>query len=613
MSSEEPVAAAKQDEMKEIKDKEPKNPNTSFIHKLYAMLEDHNLDHLIWWHANQSSFYVLPSEEFTRVLSNYFKHANIASFIRQLNMYGFHKVNDNFNNETLTTTPPPSDQTGSRKGSNSSNNSSYVWEFKHSSGWFRQGNTEGLTQIKRRSFKNVSSQKEVHSLKLPQTEGMKDAQNYVPYRYHPSSPGDLNDVTMQEEMDMKARLTNSYVQQQMSTTMPPKETNYLELTGQYHDLLRAYDALTYRYEIVKEDLTKTNYDCVSLLDVLKDVVGLIPKEPANEMMTTKLLSELEKFKTNVLQRCAARDMAFKQVTNGLGHYGESGSIFSDSHGSLAVPINTPHTSLSHIPQPPPRNSSATSSFHPYDQSQLPYKDIRYSGSSNRPRNVSVFDPLQPATPSVINTGPPPPPPGEQSPAILSQMHETDMSHQSAQQPMRRNSPAVMPFLGSPGPVRRSSPGPGNPPPPLIMQTLSGVPGENAKTRSSSANSLSYLQNTAPAPTGSPTNNLKRAGSMPSQPVTEEKRSSQTYSLTNPPRSIPSQLNQRTVHEHQQQQTAHQSRTNSSSSASATSVPPLQNTPSTTVYSLLNPPKGRTEEPKRESDVTEEIVKRIRSQ
>ncbi|KAH3671266.1 hypothetical protein OGAPHI_000489 [Ogataea philodendri] len=585
MLSEEPVLEPKPDDSKEVREKEQKNSNTSFIHKLYAMLEDHDLDHLIWWHSNQTSFYVLPSEEFTRVLSNYFKHANVASFIRQLNMYGFHKVNDNFNNETLTTTPPPSEQAGSRKGSNSSNNSSFVWEFKHSSDWFRQGNVEGLTQIKRRSFKNVTSQKEVHNIKVPPIEGAPEPQNYVPYRYQPNSPGDMNDTTVQEEMDMKSRMTNSYLQQQMSTSVPKTDAKYMEVAAQYSELLRSYDMLNYRYEIVKEDLTKTNYDCVSLIDVLRDVVGLVPKDPVNEQVTSKVLTELEKFKTNVLQRCAARDMAFKQLSNGPGYYGDSGMLYSEPPSSLAGPMPTPHVSISHSHQPVGRNLSA-SSFHPYEPSQMPYKDIRYSVSSNRSRNLSVFDPLQPATPALIPAGHPPQGP-EQSPAVLNQAHEGEL------QPIHRDSNVMMPFSGSPGPPRRSSPGLGNPP--VMLQSLSTVQTDTLKTRSSSTNSLPYLHNA----TSSPTNNLRRAGSNPTPPtISDEKRGSQGYSLANPPRSLP-QINTPPVHEPQ--------RNNSTASTGPT------NPSSTAVFSLLNPSKSHPEDQKRDLDQADENVKRARSQ
>lgn len=62
---------------------------TVFIHKLYDMLEDSSLSHLIWWSPTNDSFCLYPGEEFSNVLAQYFKHTNIASFIRQLNMYGF--------------------------------------------------------------------------------------------------------------------------------------------------------------------------------------------------------------------------------------------------------------------------------------------------------------------------------------------------------------------------------------------------------------------------------------------------------------------------------------------------------------------------------------------
>lgn len=164
---------------------ETKKPQAlSFIHKLYLMLEKPELDNLIWWHENNSNFLISPNEEFSKTLSNYFKHANIASFIRQLNMYGFHKVNDsthsastddaishsqtqtqNAQSQNLDSQDRPSLENSKTKSKGVSNNFP-VWEFKHSSGVFRKGNIEALNTIKRRSFKNPVSDKEVHNLKL---------------------------------------------------------------------------------------------------------------------------------------------------------------------------------------------------------------------------------------------------------------------------------------------------------------------------------------------------------------------------------------------------------------------------------------------------------------
>lgn len=112
----------------------PKVVQTAFIHKLYSMLEDPNIQHLISWSNNNDSFVMSPSSEFSKVLAQYFKHTNISSFVRQLNMYGFHKVSDVFH-------------TGSPE--------SALWEFKHGNGNFKKGDLMGLREIKRRASRHT--------------------------------------------------------------------------------------------------------------------------------------------------------------------------------------------------------------------------------------------------------------------------------------------------------------------------------------------------------------------------------------------------------------------------------------------------------------------------
>lgn len=65
----------------------------AFLTKLWTLVEDPQTDELIRWSPNGTSFHVFDHGRFSKeVLPKFFKHNNMASFIRQLNMYGFRKV-----------------------------------------------------------------------------------------------------------------------------------------------------------------------------------------------------------------------------------------------------------------------------------------------------------------------------------------------------------------------------------------------------------------------------------------------------------------------------------------------------------------------------------------
>ncbi|XP_075559832.1 heat shock factor protein 1-like isoform X3 [Dermacentor variabilis] len=65
----------------------------AFLVKLWKLVEDEKCNDLISWSSSGQSFIIHNQIQFAKeLLPLYFKHSNMASFIRQLNMYGFRKV-----------------------------------------------------------------------------------------------------------------------------------------------------------------------------------------------------------------------------------------------------------------------------------------------------------------------------------------------------------------------------------------------------------------------------------------------------------------------------------------------------------------------------------------
>ncbi|KAG6531180.1 heat stress transcription factor A-5-like [Zingiber officinale] len=64
-----------------------------FLLKTYEMVDDASTNDIVSWSSTNASFVVWNHTEFAaRLLPTYFKHNNFSSFIRQLNTYGFRKI-----------------------------------------------------------------------------------------------------------------------------------------------------------------------------------------------------------------------------------------------------------------------------------------------------------------------------------------------------------------------------------------------------------------------------------------------------------------------------------------------------------------------------------------
>ena len=116
----------------------PLPPRTSvagFVSKLFRMVTDAPGNLIYWSPASGASFYVAQPDEFARVvLPQFFKHNNFSSFVRQLNMYGFHKV--------------PQPQQGTLAATQKEMETPALWEFSHES--FIRGHPDLLPMVRRR-------------------------------------------------------------------------------------------------------------------------------------------------------------------------------------------------------------------------------------------------------------------------------------------------------------------------------------------------------------------------------------------------------------------------------------------------------------------------------
>eukprot|EP00298_Acanthocystis_sp_HF-20_P016724 c21564_g1_i5.p1 GENE.c21564_g1_i5~~c21564_g1_i5.p1 ORF type:complete len:231 (+),score=67.94 c21564_g1_i5:52-744(+) len=92
----------------------------AFLNKTYEIVDNPANNHIIAWSDSGVTFIVYDTGAFcSHILPAHFKHNNLASFVRQLNIYGFQKVGNK-----------------------------HMWEFRHEK--FRKNCRHELCEIKRK-------------------------------------------------------------------------------------------------------------------------------------------------------------------------------------------------------------------------------------------------------------------------------------------------------------------------------------------------------------------------------------------------------------------------------------------------------------------------------
>ena len=183
-----------------------------FIKKLYKILNSGTHNEVISWSPDEACFAIKDIHSFSEsILPQYFKHKNISSFIRQLNMYGFHKA---------------------KEGS---------YEFTHP--LFKPGQVESLKSIHRKNSDTCVQKEKAQDItdRIDRVQSQQEVMEGIldSLEKHYDRIVEQNQILVQELFERKKR--ESIIAEMMKKLCndPEKKLNLNELSedwGDFHDL-----------------------------------------------------------------------------------------------------------------------------------------------------------------------------------------------------------------------------------------------------------------------------------------------------------------------------------------------------------------------------------------
>ncbi|CAH1417721.1 unnamed protein product [Lactuca virosa] len=228
-----------------------------FLTKIYDMVDDPSIDHIVSWSRGGQSFTVLDPHAFaTNLLPRYFKHNNFSSFVRQLNTYGFRKIDPD------------------------------VWEFANEA--FVRGQRHVLKNIKRRrapssssSSSSATSQGCPESFGLDEVGRLKHEKQVLMMELVNLRQQQQNTRAQLQAMEVRIRGTEKKQQKVMSflakAMQNPEFVRKLVQHGRRQDLLdaiRGFDGVESgessgtRNKLIKDEPEEEEFSQVSELEAL---------------------------------------------------------------------------------------------------------------------------------------------------------------------------------------------------------------------------------------------------------------------------------------------------------------------------------------------------------